>query len=217
MAKWIKLIIGIVLLPFCLGELLAVFRVMEATGAADTVWVAFGAGAACWVVIFLMLPKPIWIYVLGHEATHAIWTWMFGGKVKRFKVSSKGGHVITDKTNFVIALAPYFFPFYAVILITLFALGNAIFGLRPYFVWFHLLLGGAYCFHVTLTCYILKTRQSDVTSQGYIFSLAIIALGNFSVLLFGIPLLTQRVGILQATAWWLHETGRIFSWFSHAI
>jgi len=28
------------------------------------------AGAACWVVIFLLLPKPMWIYVFGHELTH---------------------------------------------------------------------------------------------------------------------------------------------------
>jgi hypothetical protein len=217
MLRWIKLSIGILLFPLCLGELRAVFRVMAATGAADTVWVAFGAGAACWLVIFLMLPKPLWLYVLGHETTHLIWTWAFGGKVKRFKVTSKGGHVITNKTNFLIALAPYFFPFYAALLIAIFALGHLLLGFRPYFVWFHLLLGAAYSFHLTLTTHILKTRQTDITSQGYIFSIAIICIGNLSILLFGIPLLTQQVGLLQAAGWWLQEAGRIFSWFSRVI
>ncbi len=34
-----------------------------------------------------------------------------GGQVKKMKVTSKGGHVVISKTNFVIALAPYFFRF----------------------------------------------------------------------------------------------------------
>ena len=68
-----------------------------------------GGGAACWVVIYLLLPKPMWIYVFGHELTHALWVWLFGGSVKKFKVTSDGGHVIVDKTNFLIALSPYFF------------------------------------------------------------------------------------------------------------
>ena len=42
---------------------------------------------------------------------------LFGGEVKQMKVSSKGGHVLISKTNFLIALAPYFFPLYAFIVI----------------------------------------------------------------------------------------------------
>jgi hypothetical protein len=80
-------------------------------------WLPLLAGVACWVVVFLLLPKPMWIYVLGHESTHAVWTWIFGGKVKQFKAASSGGHVVTTKNNFVITLAPYFFPFYAVLVV----------------------------------------------------------------------------------------------------
>ncbi len=108
MPKWIKLIIAILLLPFCAGAAMALWRVLVASYGADTVWVPLLAGAACWGVIFLLLPKPMWIYVFGHELTHALWTWLFGGKVKKMKVTSDGGHVIISKTNFLIALAPYF-------------------------------------------------------------------------------------------------------------
>ena len=55
---------------------------------ADTTWVPMLAGAACWLVVFLLLPKPMWIYVFGHELTHAVWTWLFGGRVKKLKASS---------------------------------------------------------------------------------------------------------------------------------
>src|SRR5471030_2863058 len=137
----------------------------------------------------------MWIYVFGHELTHALWTWLFGGRVKKMKVTSKGGHVVISKTNFVIALAPYFFPLYAVIMILAFAIGHLIWDWKNYFVFFHLLIGAAYAFHLTLTFHVLQTRQTDITSQGYLFSAVVIFLGNVCVLLFGIPLLTARVGM----------------------
>jgi len=190
MPKWVKLVLGILLLPVCLGTTQALGKVIFMSGAADRVWPPMLAGAACWVVIFLLLPKPMWIYVFGHELTHAVWTWIFGGKVKRFKATSDGGHVITTKNNFVIALAPYFFPLYAVLLVLIFFVGDLFWHWRAYVVWFHLLLGAAYAFHVTLTWEILKTRQTDITSQGYLFSFVVIFLGNAMVLVIGIPFLT---------------------------
>ena len=72
-----------------------------------------------------------------------------------------------------------------------------------------LLVGAAYAFHVTLTWHVLKTRQSDITSQGWLFSAVIIFLGNVCVLLFGVPLLTTKVGLLNALGWWLEGTGQI--------
>lgn len=218
MPKWIKFLLAIFLLPVCAGAARALWLVLKSSyGGADTVWIPLLAGAACWVVIFLLLPRPMWIYVLGHELTHALWTWLFGGKVKRMKVTSKGGHVLISKTNFLIALAPYFFPLYAVILILIFALGNFIFGWRGYLVYFYLLLGAAYAFHITLTAQVLQTRQSDITSQGYLFSAVVIFLGNVCVLLFGIPLLTARVGILNSLRWWFESTGMIFHWLQRVI
>jgi hypothetical protein len=193
MPKWVKFIFGILLLPVCLGTTQALWKVLFAFGQADRVWLPMLAGAACWVVIFLLLPKPMWIYVFGHELTHAIWTWIYGGQVKRFKASSEGGHVITTKNNFVIALAPYFFPVYAIILVAIFFLGDLFWHWRrSYLTWFHLLLGAAYAFHVTLTWEILKTRQSDITSQGRLFSAVVIFLGNALILVVAVPLLTGQ-------------------------
>ena len=119
--KWCKSIIAILLLPVCVGAVCALWLVLRQSGDADTIWVAFLSGAACWVVIYLLLPKPMWVYVFGHELTHALWTWLFGGKVKKFKVSATGGHVVVTKSNFVIALAPYFFPLYAVLVVLCFS------------------------------------------------------------------------------------------------
>jgi hypothetical protein len=200
--KWFKFVVGLLLLPVCAGAALAGWKVVLASGRAETVWVMTLAGAACWIAVFLILPKPMWIYVFGHELTHAIWSWLFGGQVKRMKVSSKGGHVVVTKTNFLIALAPYFFPLYAALVVAVFVVGHLIWDWQGLLPWFHLLLGAAYAFHVTLTLYILQSRQTDITEQGYLFSGAIIFLGNLSLLILGLPLLTAKPNILTALRWW---------------
>ena len=216
MPKWCKLIVGLLLLPVCAGAARVLWQVLRASGGADTFWVPMLAGAACWVVIFLLLPKPMWIYVVGHELTHAVWTWMFGGQVKKFKAGSSGGHVVISKNNFLITLAPYFFPLYAVILVVGFMLGHLIWGWWRYLVWFHVLLGAAYAFHVTLTGHVLRTRQTDITSQGYLFSAVIIFLGNAVLLMTGVAWLTGQplLGVLSR---WVHYTGdvaqRVAHWF----
>ena len=212
MPKWIKFLIAILLLPVCAGVALALLKVLHESGSADMTWIPLLAGAACWIVIFCLLPKPMWIYVFGHELTHALWTWLFGGEVKKMKVTSSGGHVVISKTNFVIALAPYFFPLYVVLVVAVFALGNLIWNWHGYRVWFHLCVGAAYAFHVTLTFHILQTRQSDITSQGYLFSSVMIFLGNICVLMFGVPLLTQSPGTFKIFSLWCNETGKVFAW-----
>ncbi len=209
MPKWLKLIIGILLLPACAGAVGALWMVVRATGKADTVWVAMVAGAGCWFAIFLLLPKPMWVYVFGHELTHALWTWAMGGRVKKFRAGSEGGHVVVTRTNFLIVLAPYFFPLYAVLVVLLFLGGNLTWSWSRYAVWFHLLLGMAYAFHITLTLHVLGGRQSDITSQGWLFSSVIIFLGNIIVLLIGIPLVMPDISVQSAMGWWLQSTSHV--------
>jgi hypothetical protein len=200
--KWVKFLLGILLLPVCLGTAQALWRLLFTAPWQERIWLPMLAGAACWVVIFLLLPKPMWVYVFGHELTHVVWTWIYGGQVKRFKAASHGGHVVTTKSNFVIALAPYFFPLYAVLLVLVFFMGDLFWNWRRgYLTWFYLLLGAAYAFHVTLTWEILKTRQTDITSQGRLFSAVVIFLGNAMVLVIAIPLLTGH-SLLHAFGLW---------------
>ena len=218
MPKWVKRIVAVLLLPVCIGAGMALWKVIRASGSADTTWVPLLAGAVCWAVIYLLLPKPMWAYVFGHELTHALWTWLCGGRVKQLKVTSDGGHVVVSKTNFLIALAPYFFPFYAVLVVGIFLAGHLFWHWQQhYLAWFHLFLGAAYAFHVTLTAHILQTRQSDLTDQGYLFSAAIIYLGNISVLLLGIPLLAAKVDVATALGWWLECTGGFVHWLGKLL
>jgi Peptidase M50B-like len=215
MPKWSKTVSAVLLLPFCAGGAWALGLVITRSGGADTTWVPMFAGALCWLVIYALLPKPIWIYVFGHELTHAVWAWAFGARVKRFRATSDGGHVVVSRSNFLIALAPYFFPFYAVLLVSVFVVGHLIWNWGQYQAWFHLLLGAAYAFHVTLTCHILKTSQSDITQQGYFFSTIIIFLGNVGILLMAVPLLSGKVGVATALRWWFDCTGQVCRGLAH--
>jgi hypothetical protein len=215
--KWIKFIIAVLLLPVCAGAGRALWQVLCATGGADTTWIPFLGGVACWCAIFFLLPKPMWIYVFGHELTHALWTWLFGGRVKKMKVTSSGGHVVISKTNFIIALAPYFFPLYAALVVAIFAIGHWLWDWQRFFVYFHLLVGVAYAFHVTLTFHTLQTRQTDITSHGYLFSAVVIFLGNVAVLLLGIPLLTRQVGLFKALGLFFQDTGGVFLWLQKLL
>jgi hypothetical protein len=214
MPKWFKCFLGLLLLPVAVAEAMAMARVLAVSGSADTTWIPLLAGFASWLVIFLLLPKPMWIYVFGHELTHALWTWLFGGSVKGMMVSSEGGHVIVSKHNFLIVLAPYFFPLYAILVVLGYLLGNLFWDWQPYRVGFHLALGAAYAFHLSLTWHVLQTQQSDITSQGWLFSGVIIFLGNLTWLLLGVPLITGKPGLTQALGWWGHDLLLIFHWFA---
>jgi hypothetical protein len=204
--KWTKFLLAVVLLPVCAGAAKALWLVLNHSGEATTIWVGFLAGAACWIVIYFLLPKPMWVYVVGHELTHAVWAWLFGAELKAFKATSKGGHVIVTKSNFLIALAPYFFPLYATIIVAIYAAAQLLWNWSPYVVWFHLLLGAAYAFHITLTWHVLQTEQTDITEQGYLFSAVVIFLGNMALLLVGVPLLTSKVTVPAALGWWRDAT-----------
>ena len=212
--KFWKLFIAVLLLPVCASGGVALFKTIQATGTADTAWVPLMAGVASWLAIYMLLPKPMWVYVFGHEFTHAIWTWLFGGSVKGMKVTANGGHVYVTKDNFLITLAPYFFPLYALSVAGVYVLGNRLWG------WsgpvplgaFHILIGVAYAFHITLTWHILQTRQPDITSQGRLFSAVIIFMGNVLVLLLALPLLTERVLFAEVFGWWVDSLVEMGRW-----
>jgi hypothetical protein len=96
-----------------------------------------------------------------------------------------------------------------VLVVLLFLAGHLIWGWSRWTPGFHLLLGAAYAFHLTLTWEILQTRQSDITGQGYLFSGVVIFLGNALVLLLGIPLLTGQGRLLTVLGWWMEATGAL--------
>lgn len=172
-------------------------------------WVPLLCGVGCWAVVFAWLPRPAWLYVVGHELTHAIWAWMFGGRVKSFRVSSSGGEVVVSKTNSWITLAPYFFPLYAVLWSGLYLLVHWWVDWDRELVGLNLGLGFAYAFHVTLTWQVLRLGQPDLAGEGWLFSVVFIWNCHALLLLLVLPVLTRVTTISGALGMSWERAGRL--------
>ena len=59
------------LLPLCVGVGRALGQLIAQSGFADTTAAPLGAGMACMFLLYRYAPKQMWIYVFGHEFTHA--------------------------------------------------------------------------------------------------------------------------------------------------
>jgi len=207
--KWLKLLIAVFLLPACAALTVTGWQVARQLSFApramsDTILWSFVAGYALWLAIFAFLPKPMRTYVLGHELTHAFWALLMGARVGGLKVKKSGGQVRTSKVNWFIALAPYFFPFYAMLFIALFFIAHALWHLDRYLWVLFFLVGLGWSFHVTFTLMMLLTvKQTDVTSQGVLFSAVVIYVMNLLVMLVTTAALSRTVsfvGIGQSLA-----------------
>jgi hypothetical protein len=186
MFKFAKMLIGIALLPACWAISVAVYALYQTAtepeaGGGGGVW-ALPAGFALWVALFFLLPRPFRTYVLGHELTHALWALMMGGRVGKIKVGKTGGHVELTKSNFVITLAPYFFPFYTFIVIAAYYLAGIWLEVEPFKAWWLGAVGLTWAFHITFTLSMLAEHQPDIHEHGRIFSYTVIYLMNVLVI-----------------------------------
>ena len=184
--KWFKLLLAIVLLPTVGALTLTAWetarQLFPSAGSATSL--AFAAGYGLWLLIFVTLPKPTRTYVLGHELTHAFWALLMGARVGGLKVGKSGGQVQTSKTNWFITLAPYFFPFYAMLFIGSFFAAHLVWDLSAWMWVLFFLVGLGWSFHVTFTLMILfSVGQPDVKSHGIIFSAVVIYLMNLLTML----------------------------------
>ena len=178
----------------------------------------FAMGLILWTIAFFWLPRPVWLYVWAHEMTHAIFTIICGGRVTHFHVTAKGGHVLTDKNNVLIALSPYFIPLYTLILVpgclllgTFFDLTLRLplpggFGFRPLWGVF-LMIGLTWGFHLTFTLWMIGKDQPDLRINGFFFSIALIYLVNAFLIAF----------LLTAAAPDLSAGGFLRTWGEHAV
>jgi hypothetical protein len=198
----------------------------------------FGLGAALWTLWFfgsfwaLGEPRPLRLYVFGHELTHAVWVWAWQGKVSQFKGWSRdGGYIVTDTHNFWIALAPYFYPIYSFVVIVAYALASIFYNVAAAtdtFIfmtplqWLFLLLGATWAFHLSFTIWMIPKGQTDLMYHGTFFSLVVIYIMNVLLLAlflvlgapevsfasFGSELMENAAALLDSAGW---LAGRVLS------
>jgi len=167
---------GLILLPFSLTMAWTFLRTASRLPWGEKPLLAFALGFLSYLAVHAVLYKPIFMHVMGHELTHAFWAFLFGGDVKSLHVSPEGGKVILNRSNFLITLAPYFFPLYTFLLIPVYAISKESF--VPLIVF---LLGASVAFHIVLTVHSIWLSQSDIKSCGTVFSLTFVLMVNLLV------------------------------------
>lgn len=186
------LILGLLALFFLPGSAVAFWQGVKFI-AADPVrlkYLLIGTGAG--TVIYLLLLRR-WQYLLTfeHELTHAIMALMFFRRIEKFVVTRYDGGVVYHSGGFggefgnvVIQMAPYFFPTFTIIALLFQPL------IPPAFVpWYIGLIGFTIVFHILSTIREIisnwtsdsfteanssSTRQTDIASAGFVFSLIFI-------------------------------------------
>ena len=169
-----------------------------------------------------LLPIFIWafregllyLYVFGHEVTHVIFIYICGGRVYGdIRVSVRGGHVVTNKSNWLISLSPYFIPFYTVVIGTGFFVARLFVDLSTVYTinslsfqplyFFYALIGFTWTMHIYYTLTILLKDQPDLRMHGTIPSLLVIYLVNSIVVIAFVTLASKELSFYGFVSTWL--------------
>ena len=213
--RLLKFVIALLLLPLVAGEawtLAGLAWHLTPTGRWHETWLtSIAAGFGIWLLIFALLPRTMWLYVLGHEFTHAIAVMLSGGKVSAFHVSSTGGHVMSDRVNWWIGLSPYFVPIYSLLWMGLWLTVDFYFSLKAWQPVFYFGIGFSWAFHVTFTVSMLHRRQTDLSREGFVFSGVIITLFNLAAVLLLLALLSHDLGMSGRLFWHRTQASYLFT------
>ena len=187
MANFLRMILGVLLLPMCWGVVRAFCdSVMASAGESGGITaesIALVGGMAAFALCWMAISHPVKTYVLGHELTHAIWGLLFGAMPSKLRVSASGGSVNLTKSNMLITLAPYFFPFYTFLVIVVALITSAFIRPLPCLPLWMFAVGFTWAFHALFTLETLAQRQPDVKLYGRIFSWVFIFLANIALIL----------------------------------
>ncbi len=190
----LRTIVGIFLIFPCFISTIAIFEINTLPSAASSFWQQlFHAEAFLYFSIgcFLMLgwfwtklfrKTFLYLYVLGHELTHAFFIFVCGGKISGFKVTPDGGYVITNKTNVLIALSPYFVPFWTCIVLAVSYITGFFIQIPYHAEILYFLIGFTWTFHLAWTIWMIPRDQPDLKENGSFFSLTVIYLANILLL-----------------------------------
>ncbi len=181
--KLLKFFIGLLLLPPCIALSRALWELVEAIQP-NSEWllpppgIALLAGLGLWLVLYYTLPRPVRSYILAHELTHALWGALMGAEISSIEVAEERGAVVLSKNNFLITLAPYFFPLYTVLTIIAYYALRLFFTVEQYELFWLGAVGLTWGFHLTFTISALMQHQTDIQQHGKLFSYAVIYLCN---------------------------------------
>ena len=172
------------MLPLCVAVSRALVDLLcglpASTGVISPESISLLGGYFAWLALYLCVMRPMHAYVWAHELTHALWGLLFLARIHSIRVKPTGGAVSLCMTNRLIALSPYFFPFYTMVVLLLRWIISIWIPMDPYELIWLFLVGFTWGFHFTFTVQSLLIRQPDVVDNGRVFSLTLIYLLNLA-------------------------------------
>lgn len=186
MKKFLKFLIGIILLPFVFFFIYDFMAVIWTILKNFQVTFPFLFGAAIYFILHRYIYNFSRPYVLAHEVCHALAAWFSGYEVSDIKVKEESGETKVSDINTFVLLAPYCVPLYAIVCMLLFYITSLFWaGILNYEKLFLGLLGFFVTFHLVHTYKALtETEQSDITlAGGGLFSFVLIAIINLTLII----------------------------------
>ncbi len=178
--KWPTAVVALLLLPSCV---VAVARLAWTIAHQPTPMVWFGVGAGSyWLAWRLLLRRPLlgsFLPTLEHELTHALFALVTFHPITAVKATWRGDGVMryVGEGNWLITIAPYFFPTLSVLLML-------VLGLLPG-SWqrgANVLLGVTVAYHFISTWRETHVDQPDLRKVRFPFAIAFLPSANLASL-----------------------------------
>jgi hypothetical protein len=173
--KWPFAVLSIVLL---VPAIEACFAVLIGCVREPRPILPFVGGVGVYLLLWLWLIRwwrTTFFSTLEHELTHSLFAVLTFHKVVGLRTSwSQGGHMrFVGRGNWLITLAPYFFPTICWALMLFY-------WLVPVIPWeiAHALNGAAFAYHVTSTMRETHAGQSDLQRAGFLYCFAVLPTAN---------------------------------------
>ena len=192
----LRMLFGVILIPVLVAYSVQLPHVVHVIFACRASLASFGVGCLAYLVIWaVMLTRTrrvgVWT-TFEHELTHAVLCVLLFRRVSEIVASTRAslsgsvGHVRHEADggwrDTLIALAPYFFPTYAVGLLLLRPIISA-----EALQFYDVAVGFTFGYHVLSTLKEFSLRQTDITGQGIFFSCVFLLLANM-IMIIGILL-----------------------------
>mgnify|MGYP003706133265 CR=1 FL=1 len=183
-AKWPVAILAILILPFAIIEIDPPYLLATLLGVGQP----FLYGFVAYLLLSLLFPSIFrgkFFSTFEHELTHAVFGWLCLHRVTRFEASdgiNRGtdleeqgylGVVHLSGSNWLITIAPYFFP---TLLLPLYLV--ALLNPPPVFL---VLVGMICAYHITSTYRETGLHQTDLKRVGYLFSFMFLPAANLII------------------------------------
>lgn len=209
----LKKIFAILFIPFCIGGTITLISIVK-----DFLQLSFQAKVFLTGMLFYTLFRwythKNWSShgekfheVFEHELTHTIFAYIFRSDISKFKATTtEGGYIEHTHSNFIVSLAPYFFPTYTAFVLLIYPIIKEQF--NPIFVF---LAGFTFAYHLISTYYEFGFHQTDITKTGKFFSVVFIYLMNVLFVSLILTIVLKGYGGIPAFGkMWLNNTMNFF-------